>query len=39
MNYNKKCVFGLCPSFWHRNPKALETVKRVTEESFIMLMR
>lgn len=30
--YKKKCVFSLCPLFWHRAPKALGTCLRYVNE-------
>lgn len=39
--YNKKYKVGLHPLFWHRPPGTLRisSVGRVTEVSFVMLMR
>lgn len=39
--YKKKYVFGLCPHFWHRDPKSLgiSLVIRAINISFVMLMR
>ena len=39
MIYNKKCIFDLCPSSWHRVPQTLinSQVKRVAGASFVLM--